>query len=265
MVEQPDITLDDMVSQLGGTPAEPEADVKPEPELEGKAVETETVPENTEEPAAEEEDKAPEDKAGKQKPADTKAQEAFVYMRQQNKRMVNALKGVADVLGLQDVDLNDENKLLEAVQQKVTVNQAEKQNVPVALLQELQDLKAKNMQATAQRREHETAVGLQTLKTKYDLQQEELNEFVKELISSGINPLQQSVNLTQEYQSRHFDEIVSKEVAKAVAAEQQRATKATTHGSNPGNKTGAHRGVGETGKVENVRDLEAWLRSNGSN
>lgn len=266
MEEAVDITLEDMVSQLGGSPPsdEPAADTETDPAPEA---ETEPVADaaTTEEPATEEADKAPEDKTSKPKNVDTKAQEAFVYMRQQNKRMVNALKGVADVLGLENVDINDENKLLEAVQQKITANQAEKQNIPVEFLEEFQSLKAKEIQATARQREHETAVGLQSLQSKYSLTQTELNDYVKELISSGINPLQQSVNLVQEYQSRHFDGIVTKEVEKAVAAEQQRSSKAATHSSNPGNKTGARGSVGDTGKVENVRELEAWLKSNGNN
>lgn len=274
MDEAPEITLEDMVAQLGGKPPseeEPPVDEgsqnppgEEEANIDVNANIDANTPPNEEEPPADTDPKpdAQQQQQQKKQPPEAKAREAFVYMRQQNKRMSDALKGVADVLGLEDINLDDENQLLEAVQQSVLAKQAEKQSIPVEFLQEFQNLKARDLQREAQQREQETAVGLQTIQTKYGLQQEELNAFVKELFDNGVNPLAQSVNLVQEYQKRHFEDIVAKEVSKAVAAEQQRASKAATHSSNPGNKTGANVGLGETGKVESVRDLEAWLKAN---
>lgn len=259
MNEQP--TLEGLVASLGGEPASVE---EPTPEEQPPNPE---VPAEEEAPPADpaaipEEDKgAPEQEPAPQ-PADPTAKEAFIYMRKQNKRMSDMLKGVAGVLGLENVNMDDENQLLEALQQKVVTEQSAKSNIPVEFLQEFQAMKAREQQVLASQREHDTAIGLQTLQTKYGLKQEELNTFVQGLVREGMNPLVEPVNLLQEYQKRNFDAIVAKEVAKAVAAEQTRASRASTQGSTPGNQSGSGALPGDTGKIENVRDLEAWLKAN---
>lgn len=258
-MEEP--TLEGLVASLGGaveTPApEPEA-TPPEPEatppVETPAAEDGAAPDGTE--------ATPATAAAPAAHPDAAAREAFIHMRKQNKRMSDVLKNVAGVIGVENVNVDDENQLLEALQQKIVTEQSAKSNIPVEFLQEFQALKAREQQVLASQREHDTAIGLQTLQNKYGLKQEELNSFVQDLVRENMNPLTTTMNLIQEYQRRNFDTIVAKEAAKAVAAEQTRASKASTHSTNPGSQSGSGAAPGDTGKVENVRDLESWLKAN---
>jgi hypothetical protein len=109
-------------------------------------------------------------------------------------------------------------------------------------------------------RQNNAALGFQTVKDKFGLDQDKLNSFATELIQLGINPLENdNVNLVDQYKLIHHDDIVKAEIAKAIAAEQARAAKATTSSSTPDNKQGNGGGGGEPGKVDSVRDLEKFL------
>lgn len=262
MNEIPEITLDDMVAQLGGSPApadEPPAVETPAvetPAAEASVVETPAV----ETPAAPKEPEAP----AAQQP-DNKVQQAFAAMRVQNKQMTDTLKGVAGVLGLETIP-EDSNQLLDALQQKIIASQAQQQNVPVELLTRLNQLEQRDQQRNAQQFESEAALGFQTLQNKYSLTQSELNKFAEELVAAGKSPLMQNVNMLVEYQTMHFEELQAKAVAKAIADEQERVSKANQHSSNPGSTSGAGgTGVGDTGKVNTVHDLENWFKSQSKN
>ena len=261
MNEQPEITLDDMVSQLGGSPAPAvetpavETPAVETPAVETPAVETPAAP-VVETPAT---SKPPETPAVQQ--PDNKVQQAFAAMRVQNKQMTDTLKGVAGVLGLETIP-EDSTQLLEALQQKIVASQAVKQGVPVEMLTRLNQLEQRDQVRVAQQLESEAALGFQALQNKFTLSQEELNKFAQELVAAGKSPLTQSVNMVQEYQTLHFEELQAKAVAKAIAEEQERSSKANQHSSNPGSTTGAGgTGVGDTGKVNTVHELENWFKN----
>ena len=264
MNEIPEITLDDMVAQLGGSPAPAVDDPPPAaPEPTAPATPAEPAPVATE-PTVPTEPTAPVIPAEPATPAqqpDNKVQQAFAAMRVQNKQMTDTLKGVAGVLGLETIP-EDSTQLLEALQQKIIASEAQKQNVPVEMLTRLSQLEQRDQMRNAQQLESEAALGFQALQTKFALNQEELNQFAEDLVKAGKSPLLQSVDMVQEYKLLHFEDLQAKAVAKAIADEQERSSKANQHGSNPGSTSGAGgTGVGDTGKVSNVRELENWFKN----
>lgn len=246
-------TVDELVTALGGTPAE-----EPEDQVETSSEETQATEEEHKE-----EDNSTAQEASKEEEnagaAYNKQQQAFIHMRQENKRQSDLLKGVAELLG---VDTHDDTKLLEALQYKITESQAQKQNVPVELLQRMNVLEAQNRAYHAEQRQRDLAIGMQRVMTTFNLNQEQLNKFAQDLIKEGINPLEKEVDFVREYKLMHFDEVVNKAREDAVAAEQARAAKAANSSSKPGKKTGGPEQGADDQKVNSVRDLEAWFKNN---
>lgn len=242
------ITLDDMVEQLGGTPEPVVEPVVTEPAAE--PVVTEPVVQPVTEPAAE----------PQQTPAVDKSQQAFINMRQQNKKYSDMLKGIAGVLGVEG-DHSDEANILAALQSKITANEAKQNNVPVEMYERLKQLEQRDQEYTAVQTQQRVASGFEAVKNQFSLTQPELNTFAEDLVKSGRNPLEANLDLVSEYKAMYFDKLVQKAADAAIAAEQERASKANTQSTKPSNKTGNN--PTETGdqKVGNVRELENWLRS----
>lgn len=242
-----DITLDDMVEQLGGTP-------EVEPEVDPVVPETEPVVEPAQEKPTEPV------VVPQQAPTVDKSQQAFISMRQQNKKYSDVLKGIAGVLGVQG-DHSDEANILAALQSKITENEAGKNNVPVEMYERLKQLELRDQEYTAVQTQQRVASGFEAVKNQFELTQPELNTFAEDLVKSGRNPLEANLDLVSEYKSMYFDKLVQKAADAAIAAEQARASKATTQSTKPGNKIGNN--PAETGdqKVSNVRELENWLKS----
>lgn len=192
--------------------------------------------------------------------ADIKAQQAFIHMRQQNSQMKNLLKGVAGMLGLSETDAADEQKLADALQNKILTHQAEIQKVPPELLQRLNTLEQREQTHLVQQRQQEMAVGLQQLQTKFNLTQQQLTDFAAELVNSGVNPLTQQVNMIKEYQTLHFEDIIKAREEAAIKAEQARSAKAATQSSTPNPKRGDNPDAA-TQKVNSVRQLDEFFKS----
>lgn len=238
-------TLEGLVEALGG-PATPTEDVPPTEQLS-----TEVPTEDNQQPAVPVQEETP-------ALADAKAQQAFIHMRQQNKQYSNTIKGVASVLG---IDSNDESAILEALNQRIMANEAQKNNVPTELYARLQQLEERDREYTALQKQQQVAAGFETVKTQFGLDQAALDKFAVALVQSGKNPLTDDVNLVEAYKLMHFEELQQKAIAKAVAEEQQRAAAAANHSTAPDNKTGGGN-PSELGKVTSVRDLERFFAEN---
>ena len=252
-----EVTLEGMVEQLGGTmPGDPPAGDNTNPideDLEPGAQSGEGN-EPGGEPAQQQQQQEPPDQAQQQ-------QQAFIHMRQQNKRQADMLKGVASLLGIEHLNPADEGQLMTALQEKITANQAQQQNVPVEVLTRLQTLEAQNQQYEAAQRERDMTVGFQRVKDTFKLDQAALNQFAADLVNSGKNPMTQQVDMVREYKLLHMDELVEQAKRDAVAAEQARAAKASNQSTTPSNQTG-HQTSGGPEKVTSVRELESWFKHN---
>ena len=258
-----DITVADMVTQLGGTPPEPE----PTPAPATDPVDPNPAPATDPTPAPAVDPNAPTAPApaAQQQPipeptqqfTQNKANEAFASLRVQNKQLTDTLKGVAGILGIQDT--YDEQTILQALQQKVIESQAQQQHVPVELLQKVQYLEQRDQQYTAMQRQTAVEQGFQEIRTKYNLSDQQLNEFATGLIQNNLNPLEKDVDLMKEYQNMHFDELLQAAVAKAVADEQSRAAAAAQTSTNPGSQQNNTAAPGAPTQINNVRDLATWF------
>lgn len=189
----------------------------------------------------------------------TKANSAFAQMRVENKKLQETIKGIAETLGLNVKDLNNE-AVVKDIQGALIKAQAAQQKVPEELLQRLHTLEQAEQSSKKDRLEQEALLGLQTLKNKFNATTNDLKQFVDDLIEEGKNPFEQSLDLVAEYKVKKFDALIEQAVQKALLEERQRAAKAGAHSSQPGTDKGATKG--EPTKVNTISDLEKFLNGN---
>lgn len=185
-----------------------------------------------------------------------KVNKAFAEMRVQNQQYQKTLNQLGQLLGAQDT--KDPNAILDLVQTQIIQAQAKQQNVPVDLLQRLDFLENQYNQNQQQTVQQQAMLGFQNVKNQFGLNDSDLNTFADELAGQGINPFAQQVNLVDVYKNLHFDDLVQKQVEKALQAERVRALKAAQNSSTPNNATGTN-GDQSQAKVTDARSLEAWF------
>ena len=168
------------------------------------------------------------------------------------------LQGVAQVLGLNDT--TNPEALNEALQQKILEAQAKAQNISPEYLARLQTTEEKLAQYEQGEIQRNAYLGFQQVKTRFGLDDAQLQSFANELTADGQNPFEQPLDLVSTYISRNYDKLIEAAIQKGIQQEAERAAKATTHGTTPGQKTSGP-SAGEAGKVASIKDLENWFNT----
>ena len=252
--------LNDLFKELGMDPpaTDPVPAADPEPAPETPPVESEPKPGETKgDPAPT--DPEPTEPETKPEPAPTPANKAFAEMRVKTQKYEKILKSLGNLLGAQDV--NDPDAILNLVQEKVLQAQAKQQNIPVELLQKLDLLEAESQARQKDALTQQALIGFQNVKNQFGLDDKGLDAFADELAQKGINPFAQQIDLVKVYRDFHFEDIIAKEVQKAVEAERQRALKAATESTTPGSTTGVGEGATPS-QIKTAAELENWFKEN---
>lgn len=189
-----------------------------------------------------------------QRSAQDKQNFAFGQMRTQITELTNLLGKIANANGIEYTNNKD---LLEKLNDDAIGKMAQKQNVPVELLREVEALRQDSQAFKAQQLRDAAALGFQNLMNTYGLTQQQLQDFAVELDARGKNPFTQNVDLLSEYKVMHFDEIVASKVEKAVQEALAKSGAADQHSSTPGNKQGSNGGGAE--KISTVAGLTSLL------
>lgn len=189
-------------------------------------------------------------------PEDTKkANNAFAQMRLQNKQMHDLVTKIAQATGIQ---YNDDTELLEKLNGEALEKLAKAQNVPVELLQRMESLEQYKSMYEQDRLKNEALAGFQSIQTQYGLSNEELQNFAAELDENGLNPFSQEVDVIAQYKLSHYDDIVEKKVAEAVAKALSKSGEADKHSSTPGSVQGKPDSTGVE-KISTVTALNNFL------
>jgi hypothetical protein len=181
---------------------------------------------------------------------------AFGQLRQENNELAGILGKIAQANGIQYANTRD---LISKLNDDALSKLAQKQNVPVELLREMDTLRANQQQWQQSQREQIAYAGFQTLMSQYGLTQEDLKAFAVELDGAGRNPFVQNINVVDEYRLRHFDDIVAKRVDTAVKEALAKSSAADTHSSTPGAQQGAGSGDGGQ-KITTLEGLNNLLK-----
>lgn len=217
------------------TPPEPETDPKTEPEGDAPADPQEPVIES--------------------KP--DKAAQAFAQMRVENKQYQNMIKNVAEILGVKDT--KNQEDMLASLNELVTKAQAQKQGVPQELLTRLQQLEQRDQEYTLQQNRQAAYLGFQKVKDDFKLSDADLNYFADSLAADGLNPFEQSIDLVAEYKLRNYDKLVAAAIEQGIRQEAERAAKAITQSSAPGQTQGKSSTDAE--KITSVSELNNWFNN----
>ena len=194
-------------------------------------------------------------------PAKAAAGQAFAQMRVENKKLNTMLKSVAEVLGVSN--LEDPDKLQQVLQEKITKALADKQGVPPELLTRLQQLEERDKAYTQDQTRQAAYLGFQKVKTQFELDDVALNAFADQLISEGINPFEQEVNLVGAYVERNIKKLLQDAEAKGIQKEAERAANASAHSTTPPGKSNPPGTPGDPTKITSMNQLNGWFNSQG--
>lgn len=190
-----------------------------------------------------------------QKPSDEdKRNFAFGKMRTEINQLTELLGKVAKANG---VDYSDSKDLVAKLNDDAIQKMAQRQNVPVELLQEIETLRHDSEQLKAQQRRDAAAIGFQQVMDTYKLTQDELKAFAVELDNAGKNPFEQPIDLMAEYKIMHYDDILQAAVKSAVEEALKKDSAATQSSSTPAQQQGGN--GGENQKITTVAGLTALL------
>jgi hypothetical protein len=181
---------------------------------------------------------------------------AFGQLRQENNELAGILGKIAQANGIQYTNIRD---LMGKLNDDAISRLAQKQNVPVELLREVDALRAGQQQWQQSQREQVAFAGFQTLMSQYGLSQDDLKAFAVELDGAGKNPFTQDINVVDEYRLRHFDDIVAKRAEAAVKEALAKSSAADSHSSTPGAQQGAGSGDGGQ-KITTLEGLNNLLK-----
>ena len=202
----------------------------------------------------------PNDSDNGQQPAASKPSDedkrnfAFGKMRTEINQLTELLGKVAKANG---VDYTDSKDLVAKLNDDAIQKMAQRQNVPVELLQEIEALRQDSAQLKAQQRRDAAAIGFQQVMDTYKLTQDELKAFAVELDNAGKNPFEQPVDLMSEYKIMHYDDILQAAVKSAVEESLKKDSAATQSSSTPAQQQGGN--GGDNQKITTVAGLTALL------
>lgn len=179
---------------------------------------------------------------------------AFGKMRTEISQLTELLGKVAKANGVEYTDSKD---LVAKLNDDAIQKMAQRQNVPVELLQEIEMLRQDSAAFKAQQRRDAAAIGFQKVMDTYGLTQDQLRDFAVELDNKGKNPFEQPVDLMEEYKLLHYDDILNAAVKKAVEEALKKDSAANQSSSTPAQQQGGN-GSSEQ-KITTVAGLTALL------
>ena len=166
------------------------------------------------------------------------ANDAFAAMRVQNRKTTEALAAVLQQHGLDPNLANDPDALIQQANQARLEEEAKRQKVPTELLQRLTDLEARDREAQQRRLTDAALAGFQAVKNQYNLSNQDIAAFAKQLQDAGTNPFEQEMDLVYHYKLHNLDKIIAAETQKAVEAALKNQKSSTQFSTQPSKTQG---------------------------
>lgn len=256
------------LSDEGEDSSEPDPEEKPEETKDTSTEEPDSQDAGTgEEKSSEETNPEPEDSKkepeGKSKETkESKANAAYAALRSENNKFKNLFKDITKALNLPDDA--DTDVLAQTIQQAIIETQAKEQKVPVEVLMELKRLKEKSQMFEAKELQIANEKALDKLRTKYNLEHDDIDDFKNELISEhNLDPNLVPIDFEGLYLKYHFEDLKEKMLAEAAQKEEDRKAKVNSHASEPNKDKGSGEVTKEESKIGSVSDFEELMRKRG--
>lgn len=184
--------------------------------------------------------------------------DAFAAMRIQNKKVTDALAAVLQQHGLDPNLANNPDALLQQAEQARIEEEAKKQNVPTELLQRLTQLETRDREARQKHLADTALAGFQTVKNTYNLSNEDIAAFAKQLQDAGTNPFEQEMDLVHHYKLHNLDKIIAAETQKAVEAALKNQKTSTQFSTTPSKTQGKESTTG-TEQIDTMAKFDRFL------
>lgn len=202
-------------------------------------------------------DNAEEKKSDDESTQEDKKAFAFAQLRQEANQKKQLLTGLQRILKIpEDTPLED---VMTKVQEAIVKAESKQTGVPEEIISKINTLEQRDKEYRAHQLQENAYLGFSKVQKEFGLDNEGVKTFAIELMKDNLNPFEQDVDVLKEYKLRHFDDIVNNRVTKAIQEEQQRAAKAGTQSTKPGNTQGQTKG--ETGKINSVKELDNWFNA----
>lgn len=184
----------------------------------------------------------------------SKSAQAFAAMRVELAAKNKMLDNVASILGI-DMKAKDSADQLQA---KITEALAKQKGISPEILQRLNELEEKETQRNSEQIRSNALMGFQKVKTKYGLDDTQLQEFANQLVADGKNPFVTNLDLETEYKLKNFDKLLEQAKTKGAQEEIARAAKAEANASTPGNNQGVQSN-NDVQQITTVKQLNEWF------
>lgn len=188
-----------------------------------------------------------------------KQNNAFANMRVTNRKQLTALQMFLQKTGYDPELASDPDKVIELLDEYEANEQAEEYNVPPELVQRLNYLERMNRQRESEQVYQQTVVGLRDLQSKFNLTQQELQQFAMQLQRDGINPFIESVDIQREFIARNLDWIIQRAKQAAVQEALSRQDKAAKFSSTPAKKQGKPAAETTGDKINTMAQFDRFL------
>lgn len=190
-------------------------------------------------------------------PADQQEKDAnaFAQMRMQNKMMGDMLAKIAQANNIQYNGVDD---LMAKLNDDTITKMATQQGVDPALLKRMDDLERDAQAYRYQQTQNNLINAFASLQKEFNLSAEDLSNFARELDNSGI-PVE-SVNVRNEFMSRHLDSIIAARTDAAVQAALTRDAAAAEQSTQPLGAGTLGTGTGhQPRQINSVAEMRAFL------
>lgn len=180
--------------------------------------------------------------------------DAFAKMRIENRGLMQLLGKLATASGIEFKDSKDlVSKLNDDALEKI----ANRSNVPVELLREMEALKNDSMMLKQQQAQTRLENGFRTLMNDFNLDEEGLRSFCTELDNAGVDINDSTFDLVNYYKATHMDDIIEMRVQEAVAKALDKRSTADNHSTTPIPRRGGGNSGGD--KINTQAGLEQFL------
>lgn len=183
-----------------------------------------------------------------------KANAAFAEMRKKNATMQATLETLAANLGLASVE-----DLQKKAQEDALNNKAKAQNLDPAVLKRMEDMESQLKLAKQQERETGVLMGLKRAQSEFNLSDDAVKVFAKEMVDNNIDIMSNTVDPTIIYRGLHHQELIDNAV-KAAEQEWIKHNNKSENASTPGTSRGTGAGTTDSKKITSMSQLNDILR-----
>lgn len=181
---------------------------------------------------------------------------AFAEMRKTIAEQNKVLADLGKAIGIS----GKPDEILAGLQKITNAQKAKDAGVPPEIMERLTALENEKIQREAEDRKIRTYAAINQFQRNMGLDQNQLNEFLKQLAQANKNPFEREIDLRAEYLVMNFDRLQQEAIQKALEKQAALDTKANAQGTNPGTKVGG--GDNKTTEIKTMDGLDAFLREN---